>query len=88
MTIEEVLSRLERVHRSGDGHSARCPAHDDQHPSLSVTERNSKILIHCHTGCEPEAVFKALDLTFHDPDTGRGQNGRSDIVATYDYRVH
>ena len=35
--IDRVLERLERVRPSGGGWSARCPAHDDRKPSLSVT---------------------------------------------------
>lgn len=39
---------------------ACCPAHDDHGPSLSVTERSGKILVHCHAGCAQSAVISAL----------------------------
>jgi DNA-binding HxlR family transcriptional regulator len=37
-----------------------CPAHDDRNPSLSVTERDGRILVHCHAGCPSERVIDAL----------------------------
>jgi 5S rRNA maturation endonuclease (ribonuclease M5) len=49
-----------RGHKSGDGWSACCPAHKDRNPSLSISERNGKILIHCHSGCEQERVISVL----------------------------
>ena len=38
MNITLILSKLQGVTRNGDGWKARCPAHDDQTPSLSITE--------------------------------------------------
>lgn len=37
-----------------------CPAHDDQHPSLSIDERDGKVLWSCKTGCSQDAVLEAL----------------------------
>jgi putative DNA primase/helicase len=40
---------------------ARCPAHDDRDPSLSITEsREGVTLVHCFAGCEQGAVIDAL----------------------------
>jgi hypothetical protein len=42
---------------------ARCPAHEDRSPSLSVSEgRDGRVLIHCFGGCSPESVCKALQI--------------------------
>lgn len=38
----------------------RCPAHDDGNPSLSVSERNGKVLFKCFAGCTQDAVLAAL----------------------------
>jgi hypothetical protein len=51
--------------RSGKGWMVRCPAHDDRTPSMSVTERDGKVLVNCKAGCsqaEVIAALKALDL--------------------------
>lgn len=43
---------------------ARCPAHTDKNPSLSVgTGNDGKILLTCHAGCTREAILTALGLT-------------------------
>jgi hypothetical protein len=40
---------------------ARCPAHDDREPSLSVRDgRQGKVLVHCHAGCAQAEVIAAL----------------------------
>ena len=50
--LDKVLDKLSDVKPCGKGWSARCPAHDDHHPSLTVTEvENGEILMHCHAGC-------------------------------------
>jgi len=45
---------------SGPQWVARCPAHEDRNPSLSIREAGGKILVHCHAGCPQEAVVEAL----------------------------
>lgn len=64
---ERLLPLLEGVRRSGDGWSARCPAHDDKHPSLSVRETaDDTVLVRCHAGCETQAILDAVGLKFSD----------------------
>ena len=38
----------------------RCPAHEDHNPSLSMTQHNGRVLVHCHAGCPQDAVLDAL----------------------------
>ncbi len=52
MTISEFSARLAGVKGSGGQITARCPAHDDRHQSLSVREGDGgRILVKCHAGC-------------------------------------
>ena len=44
MNIEEFLLKLEKVKKCGNGYTACCPAHKDKNPSLSITEKDGKIL--------------------------------------------
>jgi len=39
---------------------ARCPAHADSTPSLKVSEKNGRVLVHCHAGCSQAEVIKEL----------------------------
>lgn len=84
ITIEDVLSRLEKVKKNGDGHKALCPAHDDSNPSLSIKQDGDKILLNCFAGCKTEDVVKAMGLTMQDLMPNRTKSDR-EIVATYDY---
>jgi hypothetical protein len=61
--LQVVLGRLDRVRRSGDGFMARCPAHEDRTPSLSIKETDEgTVLVHCFAGCRPEEVAGAIGL--------------------------
>jgi hypothetical protein len=47
--------------RAGAGWTARCPAHADSTPSLSISvSSNAKVLVHCHAGCDQAQVIGAL----------------------------
>lgn len=53
--------------KSGGGYSSRCPAHEDEHPSLSIKEgSDGKILINCFSGCPIEAICASLGLEISD----------------------
>ena len=47
----DLLAQLKGVARAGDGWTARCPAHDDRHNSLSIHHRDGRWLLRCHAGC-------------------------------------
>ena len=65
--VEVLLGRLEGVRRAGPSSwVARCPAHDDRNPSLSVSVKGGRILIHCFAGCAPGEVLGAVGLTWKD----------------------
>lgn len=65
--VEQVLSKLPGAKTSGSGWAARCPAHEDHKPSLSVSEgEDGRALLHCHAGCATKAVCAALGLTLAD----------------------
>jgi putative DNA primase/helicase len=68
MNAESIAKAL-RGKRSGGGWIACCPAHDDRHPSFSITEKDGRCLIYCHAGCPQERVIDALrDLGFWQYD--------------------
>lgn len=80
MTADAITSRLEGLRRTGrDRWAARCPAHKDRGPSLSVRElEDGRVLLHCFAGCEVGAVLGALGIDMADlfPPRGRAGEGR------------
>lgn len=96
MTIADLLDRLDCVRPRGTGRwSARCAAHVDRSPSLSVTEGQRGILLRCWAGCTLDEICAALGIRpkdlFYDrrPDPAalaearqrRTERERSDRVA-------
>lgn len=65
---EKLLDRLDAVKETGpDRWTARCPAHDDRHPSLSVRELpDGTILVKCFPGCSAAEVVAAVGLSLAD----------------------
>lgn len=67
--------RCARTTRTGKG-LTHCPAHSDQTPSLSVSERDGKVLVNCRAGCAQDAVLATLrdaSLWPRRPDTQPAQ---------------
>ena len=65
--LPRLIARLEERGCRGRGANWECPAHDDDHPSLSVARgRNGGVVLHRHTGCLTEDVLAALELTWAD----------------------
>jgi len=61
ITAASVVKHLENVKEKGtNGYTACCPAHDDNDPSLSVTQEGDKVLFKCWAGCSQEDVLDAL----------------------------
>ncbi len=65
---QRLIGQLDRVRRTGPASwTARCPAHDDNGPSLSVKEADDgRALVHCFAGCTADEVVGALGLTLAD----------------------
>ena len=91
--LRRVLARLPEARQQGKSWLARCPAHDDKNPSLSIAAGDDgRVLLHCFAGCPVDAIAAALQLTLADlapmqaPPPAPISNGKRRIVATYDYR--
>ena len=82
--IQLVLARLDGVKvKSERQWSARCPSHDDRVASLSIKScQDGTVLLHCHAGCDKEAILEAAALEIKDLfPTGTNRNGPRKIVA-------
>ncbi len=66
--IDTILARLEKVRQRQSGQwSARCPAHADKGPSLSVRETpEGAVLLYCHAACPVAEIVASVGLELHD----------------------
>ena len=56
----ETIARALGGRRVGQGWMARCPAHADREPSLSIRDAYDRLLVYCHAGCVQRDVIAAL----------------------------
>jgi putative DNA primase/helicase len=67
LPLRNLLSLLQNVHHSGAGYLASCPSHEDQDPSLSITEgSDGRVLLKCFVGCPVEDIVRSIGLTMAD----------------------
>lgn len=91
MTADDIRHELHCGSRPGcvcarEHGNVHCPAHNDENPSLSVTERDGRILVHCHAGCSQESVIKALRARGLWPESYSGLT-LEDLARAKDLRV-
>jgi hypothetical protein len=89
---EKLISRLDKViPRGKNGYLARCPAHDDNSPSLSVTEASDgRVLVNCFAGCSALGVVESVGLTLADlypPENEGYQINQKPIFRTKEKQI-
>lgn len=64
----EAFAELVEARSTGTGKwQARCPAHEDRRPSLSVRKgRDGRVVLFCFAGCSVDAILKATGLRIAD----------------------
>lgn len=82
MSLRSIVSRL-HARKRGSSWMAQCPVHKDRNPSLAICEKDGKILLHCHAGCEQKDVIAALKQ--RGIWESRPTAGSRLIIATYQY---
>jgi hypothetical protein len=87
-----VLSKLVDVRQRPDGWIARCPAHEDTTPSLSVGRGTDQpVVLKCFAGCDPADILAAIGLSWADVSVNGHAPASDDwtpagpAVATYLY---
>jgi hypothetical protein len=59
MNAEELTAALDGRWNGRSG-LARCPAHNDRNPSLSIAEKGDRTVFVCRSGCSQREVIEAL----------------------------
>jgi hypothetical protein len=64
---------------------ATCPHHEDKTPSLSVTDKGDRVLVHCHAHCGADDIMADLGLTLADLFDGEPSKDRALPIRSYLY---
>ena len=90
MSLETLIDRLDGVKETGHGkYIARCPAHPDKSPSLSIRDcDDGRVLVHCHAQCQIEDVLDAVGLGFTDlmPERVGSEHSYKPLKPRFDAR--
>ena len=88
-TLQDILARVGDPKPEGQGHMAFCPSHDDgvKHGrrSLSITEKDGKVLLHCFAGCEYRTIIETLGLGGKNA-ASRSAKAAKRVTAEYAYQ--
>ena len=84
MTAETIAKAL-GGRKAGGGWMARCPAHDDRTPSLSIRDADDgKVLVRCHAGCDQASVIAALRARGLWAENGRARLRGRRVASLYE----
>jgi hypothetical protein len=86
--LQRVLDRFPEARKVGRGWDARCPAHGDRNPSLTITMGDANpdaVVMRCGAGCDTADVLARVGLTLADlfPDSTRRTPARILREHTY-----
>lgn len=67
MHLNDIISRFQSPKPNGNNSfMVRCPCHNDSTQSLSISEKNGKILLNCFAGCRTEDILQSVNLDMKD----------------------
>src|SRR5215510_1210346 len=85
-TLSTIILKLAAIKR-GNSWQARCPAHDDKTPSLSIRQSDEgNICLRCFAGCSTQSIVTALGLEMSDLFAVKKTRPIYEIESAYDYR--
>ena len=85
MHLNEIINVFQGAKSIGqNSFQVKCPAHRDDKASLTVTEEDNKILMHCHAGCDTANILSAVGLT--EKDLFNNVQEKPKVVAEYIYK--
>ena len=65
--LDEIIRHFDNPKPNGaNSFMVRCPCHNDKHQSLSITEKDGKILMNCFAGCNSRDILWAAGLRERD----------------------
>lgn len=90
--LDKLLSCFDKVKPAGANKwKACCPAHDDKHPSLAISETSDgTVLLKCWDGCTVQSIVSAIGLELRDlfPGTKQPRRGPSKSAIEHERMVY
>lgn len=85
--FQSLISQTKAI-RQGDNWQGKCPSHEDNTASLSLScASDGKILINCFAGCGTENIISKLGFSMADLFSEKQETKpRRTILTTYDYK--
>jgi putative DNA primase/helicase len=59
-SAERIAKALGGAKKTGKQWLCRCPVHDDQHASMTIADKDGKVVWHCKAGCDGRDIGRAL----------------------------
>lgn len=85
MHINEMINRFQGAKLIGNNsYQCICPSHPDKKASLTITEEDNKILMHCHAGCDTNSILSKVGLI--EKDLFNNVQQKPQLVAEYIYK--
>lgn len=86
MEFNNILTYFKNPKPNGkDGFMVCCPCHDDKNQSLSICEKDGKILIHCFAGCKTQDILATVGLKPSDLFNRSNNSSSKPINVEYQY---
>lgn len=86
MHLNEIINRFNGAKSIGENrYQVKCPAHKDDKASLTISEEDNKILMHCHAGCDLNNILNAIGLQEKDLFNNLPKDSKPKIVKEYYY---
>jgi putative DNA primase/helicase len=61
INLQQIIELLRATKSTDEQFSAKCPAHNDTNPSLSIGKgQDGNVLLHCHAGCPFDKIKNAI----------------------------
>lgn len=92
--VPDLIARLLDVEETKSGYQARCPAHEDDKASLSISRGDDgRALVFCHAGCSADQICRSLGWSLADlmpPGDGHDvpvhrEPPKKEAIAWYNY---
>ena len=69
-SLDTILNALSNNSKKTVRHNgywmAQCPAHPDRRPSLAISHKDERTLLHCFAGCDTRHIIDTLNLNITD----------------------